>query len=716
MSRLAHLPRVGAWLVAKRKFAAKAILLSLALLLISIALVALLQGYLIDAIYKNVDDLTDGEMPATIVSYPSGPEVVGILGGSGEGLNCSLPPGIDVFFDGSPDASGYRHLVRQQFRQACVAHDLCYRHGLATYGYNQNDCDRILQNQAFRLCKYFRSENDSREQKHSGLDADRCQQDSKRVLAGVSLGGFRPYRGWDRSTYFEFDSDPIRSNFYSVSRVVDHPFKSADPEKYKDDPPQVILTFFNKHSDLTVDCTTCKTGPRRPNPIWLPPRRNHAAPHLVVDGAGKHRLVWMSRVHPENTGSCLVWADAATVLTDTLPKEDFCNAAARSPLTLVQPEMYASSPRPLVLPEESSPNDIVATGLSPQLDRDHSLSLCIWSERIRKTGEQTGGDEAICSRLRDPSIDSGKGLGAFQNFSVARPGQEIFFAREVSRPPASNWLIEFWENLKGDAFSTRGSIVVVDVKGPTLPAEGPGVAKVKKVAPFAIDDRFDPMVPMSQTKDDLRFVSLLAPKKDLGIYMTDFAIDNPTPRPIRLTMGDTALDLRSSWALRPALVMESSEPARKTKLVLSRGRLIPESDRNVDSARLDILVLERDALDSTDKPFSVTSSTACTVKYTFRNPNNLDRVCLRAFDPRRPMRASPASKIKASQLLAGRFGARGDLGFAFPDYCLDKDPIVLVPALDGKPHVTATERQIRRQRVLREIDCTPLDVQGVLAE
>jgi hypothetical protein len=142
-------------------------------------------------------------MPATVTSYPSGPEVVGIIGGSGEGLNCSLPRGLDVFFDGSPNSSGKRHLVRQRFRQACVFHDLCYRHGLATYGYSQNDCDRIVQNQAFRLCKYIRNRDGT-------AYSERCQTDSKKILAGVSLGGFNSYRGWDRSTYFEFHSDPIR--------------------------------------------------------------------------------------------------------------------------------------------------------------------------------------------------------------------------------------------------------------------------------------------------------------------------------------------------------------------------------------------------------------------------------------------------------------------------------------------------------------------------
>ena len=83
---------------------------------------------------------------ATVTSFQSGPEVVSTIGGSGEGLNCSLPTLVNMFFDGSKDENDKRHLVLQRFRQACVFHDLCYRHGLATYGYNQNDCDRVLQN------------------------------------------------------------------------------------------------------------------------------------------------------------------------------------------------------------------------------------------------------------------------------------------------------------------------------------------------------------------------------------------------------------------------------------------------------------------------------------------------------------------------------------------------------------------------------------------
>ena len=87
-----------------------------------LALVVAIFGHraAIDAVYKNVEDIQDGEMPPTVVSFQSGPEIVSTIGGSGEGMNCSLPPGLDIFFDSSEDAAGKRHLVRQRFRQACV--------------------------------------------------------------------------------------------------------------------------------------------------------------------------------------------------------------------------------------------------------------------------------------------------------------------------------------------------------------------------------------------------------------------------------------------------------------------------------------------------------------------------------------------------------------------------------------------------------------------
>ena len=83
--------------------------------LLAIAAVTYLPTFVADSLYKNVDDISDGEMPATVTSFQSGPEVVSTVGGSGEGLNCSIPSLANIFFDGSKDTNGKRHLVLQRF-------------------------------------------------------------------------------------------------------------------------------------------------------------------------------------------------------------------------------------------------------------------------------------------------------------------------------------------------------------------------------------------------------------------------------------------------------------------------------------------------------------------------------------------------------------------------------------------------------------------------
>ena len=164
-----------------------------------LALGVYFEQSIIGRIFKNVIDVSDGEMPVNVASFASGPEVVSVIGGSGRWLALrSLPPLADALFGIETEKySKRRSMVRQRFRQACVFHDLCYRHGLATYNYSQNDCDRILQDQAHRLCYYFPG---------GKISADHCQHETKRLLAGVGIGGFEVYRSRDDSTYFEFDT------------------------------------------------------------------------------------------------------------------------------------------------------------------------------------------------------------------------------------------------------------------------------------------------------------------------------------------------------------------------------------------------------------------------------------------------------------------------------------------------------------------------------
>ncbi|QDF36590.1 hypothetical protein FJN17_02890 [Bradyrhizobium symbiodeficiens] len=716
----------------------KVILWSVALIVVAVLVFAYLPSFIADSIYRNVDDITDGEMPATITAFQSGPDVVSTIGGSGEGLNCSLPPWANIFFDGGRDSDQKRHLVLQRFRQACVFHDLCYRHGLATYGYNQNDCDRILQNAAFRLCLYIR--NGSQES-----SAARCQTDSKMVLAGVSLGGYDAFRGWDRSTYFEFDSDPSRSNGFLVSRVVNHPFKSILPAKYANDPDQVILMFENLRSNLAVTCITCANVPvlewttdpnavsaelssvgvtRLPDvllrrvpmltetmPVWLPPRRRHAAPHLLVDGAGRDHLIWMSRNNPENSVSCIVGADAARLLTNTLPTRDLCSIDAGPSLTRVEIDMFASSPLPMEVP--GSPDIIYATSISPQKTKEHHLSFC--SRSASRKVEGTDDDRSKCVTFPETEVRDGSGLGAFQSFPFVRPGQQIYFARDIAQRTDSP-LTAIWQRAFGNTFSPEGALLVIDVAAP-LAAKGPLSAKLKKIVRFNIDDRFDPMMPITRKVDDLRFLSLEASKSNVHLRTIDFARDNPSVGNVRLTMGNGDVELDRSWAERPMLVLETRDARPRTKLVFSRGEIAIEPGKptaTTEALKLETLVFERDAAAPSNTPFVKSAGAACRIVYEFE-AGRTDWPCYRVFDPDRTMRASPATRMRASQMLVGRFTQGAGHGIAFPDLCLKSEPIILAPQGSTFVPVSETAGWKGPPRFQRTITCEPLDAAAVVS-
>ena len=107
----------------------------------------------------------------------------GALAGRGEGLDCSLPAATHSAFSRRAPGGVEVDRIELLFRQACVAHDLCYRHGAATYGYSQSTCDMMLSESGFRVCRQvFKT-------------PEWCRDQVRKVLGGVILGGANSYRG-----------------------------------------------------------------------------------------------------------------------------------------------------------------------------------------------------------------------------------------------------------------------------------------------------------------------------------------------------------------------------------------------------------------------------------------------------------------------------------------------------------------------------------------
>ena len=93
------------------------------------------------------------------------------------------------------------------------------------------------------------------------------------------------------------------------------------------------------------------------------------------------------------------------------------------------------------------------------------------------------------------------------------------------------------------------------------------------MVPFDIDDRFDPMMPITKKKDDLRFLSLEKSNETVGVRMIDFSKGVPAPENVNLSVNGSNVDLHSSWALRPVLVLETKAADPMTRLVFSRGEI-----------------------------------------------------------------------------------------------------------------------------------------------
>ncbi|WP_295585650.1 hypothetical protein [uncultured Lamprocystis sp.] len=252
-----------------------------------------------ERIYPDLQRPFDSEAPPTPTSLPASSEIRTVIGGKGEGLSCSLEPWMErLFFSRDQQHEAPLSL---QIRQACAFHDYCYRHGDATYGYQQVDCDFMLQQYAYRLCRQI----SQREESHN-----KCMSRARRVLLGVRVGGGQPEAG--RSTFFEFDPMPHRADDYVVGRLVSLPEKQpVVGSSGKAFLRQSLVTYAIKRGTVQPRLLTwdpCR-GDNAPCTLWdnplspkeFPNRAIPTPPHVVSD-AGRDRVLAMVRDEIDNTG------------------------------------------------------------------------------------------------------------------------------------------------------------------------------------------------------------------------------------------------------------------------------------------------------------------------------------------------------------------------------------------------------------------------------
>jgi len=243
------------------------------------------------------------EQPPTATPVPAGMDVRSVIGGKGAGLNCSIPSLAEKWFikplqqKSQGTATTAISPASLQYAQACSKHDFCYRHGFATYGYKQPDCDDLLFDQAFRICaKIYQSPqpadpNSGIKDGTSGIAT--CQQQAALVRLGVRLFGDTAYQGAGKSTYFEFDPMARGTRMpFSVARLIEEPATKNE----------LLKTYFLGDREYVA-----ATGrdPKTKIVLGGDSRKTFAPPTLTVNATAEKQSyqLWITtRAELKNTG------------------------------------------------------------------------------------------------------------------------------------------------------------------------------------------------------------------------------------------------------------------------------------------------------------------------------------------------------------------------------------------------------------------------------
>jgi hypothetical protein len=296
--------------------------------------------YAAEQLLANAKAPFDRELPPTAhaISYASAD--IQPIGGQGDLLSCSVPSILEWL---TFPRRGSLAPISLRMRQSCAFHDYCYRHGAATYGYSQADCDYLLLEHAYRICRFINTD----------ASVARCVGDARKVLLGVRLGGRENFKHADRvtlppseakatpcstdikfpvprvdaglvddsctSSYFEFNPYPIRAQAYTVYRIADVA-KSAVGMMQK-----ALYAFEIRPSGTRISIVgwTKEASEARCAGYELPGQIDflNLAPLVVksgeMNGLSEDWFVWWRRFNLDKTGGHLVVvAPARATLSD----------------------------------------------------------------------------------------------------------------------------------------------------------------------------------------------------------------------------------------------------------------------------------------------------------------------------------------------------------------------------------------------------------------
>lgn len=606
--------------------------------------------WIVDRVLGHLHEPADFELPVTVVEYRSSPNMIASIGGRGQGLDCSIPAIARIAFSNVANSAP----IELQFRQACVFHDLCYRHGLATYGYMQADCDYLLQEQAFRICRALQ---------HASIDA--CRRRAKKVLLGVRIGGFKPFHSWESSTYHEFDPMPKRSVQFYANRLAAKDGTSARGG------PLDLLTFTISRSAATVRCRTC--GPRA-NAVQAPgahtdflPLGVFAAPQLVTAPGRAETFVWFNRTAEENTDlriNTMKWRHGVAIFGNWSPSSD----------------LFASTVYPTLVPSDLSP---AALALSVQNAFECNATLAF---RIIRMPQHRG----RCVEL--PDFLGGPDAAV----KLVPPHRDKDFYRFfqhpllIDRESTTAMMIKRGEDDTGSNYRNRALLVTADYS-----AEATEKTKLRLYPNQPVEERHEPVSLLSLENKEPRLLSMMGVSSD-----SETATDRPeascrdtarimelpvanSPTIAWMTAGLSSMRGREvsglpvDWIHRPPLVVRDPTNDHRPSMVFTRARAL-RSDHPPYSVAVEIFKARR-SLEHTPG-WVVDAVGRLSVEY--RNKGKQGVACLQIQDGR--MMAS--LRLPGGQTLADDIAGEGRLSIVLTDPCLTSAPIILEEK-DGRYHL-----------------------------
>ena len=232
-----------------------------------------------------------------------------------------------------------------------------------------------------------------------------------------------------------------------------------------------------------------------------------------------------------------------------------------------------------------------------QKDKEKNLHMCLYSLLHKKKDQ--------CVKLNIAGDATANVFSAFQHAAHLQDDRAFYFIRRVQ---ATQLL----------------KMLSLDLRYP-FDGSSPQV-NFHSQREAAVPDDFDPLVPMSTSKERMRFVSVRASADRLELNEFDFARDEIYRSvPIQWNADRKDMLLHSTWARRPIMVVnKAAQGETRTQFILSRGRLTnsphsPSRGGGRDSAKLEFLILEQEKEVAANGTHTLTfiGGATCMVDYTF---------------------------------------------------------------------------------------------------